>query len=154
MQMGREEAAAERGRRGGGAGDLAPPPGVAAAAPPLLDGEVWVLAEMIEGHKIGETVEPPNGHPEMDQWGLMNMEVGEGARRPCLIHRIARDEIPRFCEERVKMARISEALAGEDRVAGEDVRTMSVIYDANGDRRRGFKETRTFRSSQGLCWSI
>ena len=141
MQMGREEAAAERGRRGGGAGDLAPPPEVAAAAPPLPDGEVWVLAEMIEGHKIGETVEPPNGHPEMDQWGLMNMEVGEGARRPCLIHRIARDEIPRFCEERVKMARISEALAGEDRVAGEDVRTMSVIYDANGDRRRGFKET-------------
>eukprot|EP00439_Symbiodinium_sp_Y106_P071098 s2706_g12.t1 len=96
---------------------------------------------VVEEGQIGETVEPPNGHPEMDQWGLMNMEVGEGARRPCLIHRIARDEIPRFCEERVKMARISEALAGEDRVAGEDVRTMSVIYDANGDRRRGFKET-------------
>lgn len=42
------------------AGPVAPVP--VAAAPPT----VWILAEMVEGHKVGERVVPPAGAPTLD----------------------------------------------------------------------------------------
>lgn len=63
LAAGRLAAAAERGRRG-----------IQDVGVPLADNQmVWVLAEMIKGHSIGERVIPPAAHPKDGTWGLMQM---------------------------------------------------------------------------------
>ena len=131
LANGRREAAAERGRRG------LPDPVQAAAG----SHRVWVLAEMVEGHKIGEQVAPPVGHARDGVWGLMQMSDSGNATRPVLIHLLLVDEIPAFCEKHIQLARSSVAAEGEDTHAGEDARTLEVRYGASGERQRNFKET-------------
>lgn len=143
MAAGQAEALAERARRGlpavaapmvgGGAGGA--PGGAAVPAVP-----VWCLAEMVEGHKIGEEVHPPVGHPVLGDYALMNMADSSGTTRPVLIKRVLPDDLNTFCEERIELARSSEAISGDDLAAADDLRTMAVKYLANGDRRRAFKE--------------
>ena len=139
IQQGREEARAERVRLGLDGGHAAP------AAPALRADEAgnrfWVLAEMVEGRRIGERVDPTDDAPSVGDWGLLNLDVGGGITRPCLIHRLSAADLGSFCDERIRLARLSEAVDGDDRYAGDDVRTMAVVYDGNGERRRGFKET-------------
>ena len=147
MRDGRIEAQAERARRGlpifgavaapGGApvaGPVAPAP--VAAVQPM----VWIFAEMVEGHKVGERVVPPGGVPTLGDYGLLNMTDSNGATRAVLIRQIQEDEIPSFCEARIQLARITEALEGDDKNAADDIRTMAVKYSPNGERRRGFRE--------------
>ncbi|CAJ1449221.1 unnamed protein product [Effrenium voratum] len=136
LQAGQQAAAQERTRRGLG---VAPAPGAPAA--PVFGALVWVLAEFVEGHKIGERVHPVVGHPIDGVWGLANVTSSGGVTRPCLIHQIAEDAIPAFCEERIRLARMSEAVEGDDRSASEDVRTLEVRYGVNGERLRSFRET-------------
>ena len=84
---------------------------------------VWVLAEMVPGHKIGERVQPAAGHSRDGVWGLFPMTDSENVTRP------------------VQLARSSIATEGEDTHAGEDARTLEVKYAASGERLRNFKET-------------
>lgn len=114
---------------------------VAAAASPVAVSEVWVLAEFIEGKKIDDVMVPPAGCPTLDKWGLMKLTDSNGLERPCLIHQLPESDIPSFCEERIRLARISEASAGSDLSAADDVRTLEVRYGLNGERLRSFRES-------------
>ena len=151
LRAGRREADAERRRRGLGAMDPAPAAGGAAdpagagvgdvAGPPAGDAGLWVLAEMVGGHKIGERVAVPDGMVQEAGWGLCSMSDDKGVTRPCLVRRLREDEIPKFCEERIALARSSIALEGDDFAAAEDARTIEIRYGLNGERLRNFKET-------------
>lgn len=152
LRGGRREADAELRRRGlpavGGAqapavGGQGPADNAGVAADPDGGGPamVWVLAEMLEGRKIGERVAPPAGLLHMGDWGIMNVANAQGVTRPCLIHQLTEEEVPRFCEERIRLARISEAAEGDDLVAADDVRTMEIRYGPNGERLRSFRES-------------
>lgn len=117
--------------------------GVVAAAPaaiPVAGQMVWVLAEHVAGKKVGEQVQPPPGHPQDGSYGLMQIDDSQGVTRPCLIHQLNVSDIPEFCEKRVALARATEALEGNDKYAGEDVRTLEVKYNMSGERFRPFKE--------------
>eukprot|EP00435_Cladocopium_sp_Y103_P076176 s26_g80.t1 len=142
MAAGRAEAQAEIARRGGVAPAVAAVPQAVvapvAAAPDA--GLVWVLAEMVDGRKIGEPVDPPANPPTLDDFALMSMTDDKGKARPVLIRRIAPSDVAAFCEERIKLARSSEAAEGDDIYAAEDVRTMEISYNANGERQKNFKE--------------
>ena len=46
-----------------------------------------------------------------------------------------------LCEGRGQIYRAGEAADGDDRLAPDDIRTMSVKFTANGERRRGFRDT-------------
>lgn len=131
LAAGRLEAAQERARLGivdpvAGGGDN-----------PI----VWVLAEMVSNHKIGERVVPPAGMVRDGEWGLMPMTNADQVTRPCLVKRLRESEVASFCEDRIAVARSSEAIGGEDRLAGEDVRTLEVKYGVGGERQRSFRET-------------
>lgn len=128
MNEGRVEAAAERARQGLG------PAGGAGA-------NIWVLAEMVAGKKVGEQVHPPAGCPNLAGYGLMNITDSNGSTRACLIKSIQADELDAFCQERVQLARETEALAGDDRSASDDIRTMAVQYTMNGERKRNIKDS-------------
>lgn len=131
LAVGRAEAAQERQRLG------IVDPVVAAEDNPW----VWVLAEMVSNHKVGERVVPPQGIVRDGDWGLMSIANAEQVARPCLVRRLRENDVPAFCEERVAAARATEALEGEDRYSGEDVRTLEVKYGVGGDRQRSFRET-------------
>ena len=141
MARGRAEAAAEVARRG--AVPVAAPVGPAVAGGGAADGghQIWVMAETCGVHKIGETVVPPAGLPMLQDFGLMVVNDSDGVGRPCLIKRIDPDNLAQFCEDRIGLARASESIDGEDRVAADDIRTMSVKYTANGERFRNFRES-------------
>jgi len=130
LAAGRAEVDRELVRRGLGPGH----------APEAGAQMVWVLAEHVEGKKIGEQLSPPLGHPRDGSYGLMQVADKDGSFRSCLIRQVRVDEIPTFCEERIALARSSEACEGDDRHAGEDVRTMEVRYTVNGERFRNFRE--------------
>eukprot|EP00435_Cladocopium_sp_Y103_P043411 s342_g12.t1 len=138
---------AERARRGlapVGGGGHAPGAPVAAAAPAAAggdQGQVWVIAEHIDGRKIGERVTPPAGHPADGSWGLMRIADNKNFERPVLICRMAESEVAVFCEQRILAARSSEALEGDDISASDDVRTLEVTYGLNGERQRSFRES-------------
>ncbi|CAJ1411167.1 unnamed protein product [Effrenium voratum] len=44
-------------------------------------------------------------------------------------------------QPQIRLARMSEAVEGDDRSASEDVRTLEVRYGVNGERLRSFRET-------------
>lgn len=138
LAQGQAEAALERARRGLNVAGP-PAPGAAPGGAPLA--QVWVLAEMIEGHKVGERVQPPAGHAISGDWGLMDITSKDNVTRPTLIHRLSESDVPVFCDERVRLARLTEGLEGDDRVAGEDVRTLAVKYGMGGERLRNFRES-------------
>ena len=96
---------------------------------------------MVEGFKIGQEMRPPPGLPTLGDFGLMNVLDGGGNNRVVLIKQINQEEVGAFCEERIQLARSSEAVEGDDVYAAEDIRTMSIRYLANGERRRAFKES-------------
>ena len=147
MQQGREEAEAEISRRGAppaaGVGPLQSARPVSPTGGDIPGGEdhVWVLAEMIAGHKIGEEVEISASTPVLDDRALVRVNEASGKGVLAVAARVPRDDLSSFCDERIKACRIAEASQGEERHAGEDVRTMSVVYLANGDRGRNIKET-------------
>ena len=155
MASGRTEADRERALRGlgvpaapvgvpvvagGGVPPVAPPVPAAAAGQPAVS-MVWVLAECVPGRKIGEKLAPPAGFPCLGEWGLMEITDSDGKTRPCLIKHLDVTLIGAFCDERISLARSSESCEGDDRSAGEDVRTLTVTYGMNGERQRGFRET-------------
>ena len=75
LAAGRLELGAERARRG------LPDLGLVETGNQM----VWVLAEMISGHKIGERVQPAAGHARDGVWGLTPMTDSENVTRPVLI---------------------------------------------------------------------
>lgn len=140
LAQGQAEAGLERARRGLNVA-AGPPAAAGGAAVGAQLGQVWVLAEMIEGHKVGERVQPPMGHANSGDWGLMDITNKDNVTRPALIHRVSEADIPAFCDERVRLARLTECLEGDDRIAGEDVRTLAVKYGMGGERLRNFRES-------------
>lgn len=137
---------AERARRGlnlpapaGGVAAAAVPAAAPAAAPG--PDQFWVLAEHVEGRKVGERVVPPAGHPVDGDWGLMRITDSKNVERPTLICRISEDGLALFCEQRVQAARSTEATEGDDVSASDDCRTLEVTYGLNGERQRGFRES-------------
>lgn len=141
MAAGRAEAIAERARRGIGPAAVAAPIAPAPAGGAVVAVRIWVLAEMVEGFKIGQEMQPPPGLPTLGDFGLMNVLDGGGNNRVVLIKQINQEEVGAFCEERIQLARSSEAVEVDDVYAAEDIRTMSIRYLANGERRRAFKES-------------
>eukprot|EP00438_Fugacium_kawagutii_P032906 Skav229624 [mRNA] locus=scaffold1753:170636:171595:- [translate_table: standard] len=135
MAAGRAEGAAELGRRG-----VAPPAAPGAPAPPAAP-TPWVLASMLEGHKIGETVNPPVGVPTLGSYGLMHMNDAQGVSQVVMIKQVGADDLAGFCESTIGTCRSAEAVEGDDRFSADDIRTMSVKYLANGDRMRNFRES-------------
>lgn len=103
--------------------------------------QIWVMAETCGVRKIGEIVVPPVGFPMLQDFGLMVVNDSDGVGRPCLIKRIDPDNLAQFCKDRIGLARASESIDDEDRVAANDIRTMSVKYTANGKRFRNFRES-------------
>lgn len=144
MTEGRNQAAIERGQLGlgvpGAAAPAAPVGGPVVANPPAA-GKVWVMAEMCGALKIGAVVNPPAGFPVLGDYGMMSVPDGDGGNRTVLIKNVEADHVAAFCEERIQIARASEALEGDDRAAADDIRTMSVRYTANGERFRSFRES-------------
>eukprot|EP00435_Cladocopium_sp_Y103_P053284 s653_g17.t1 len=131
MSLGRGVGEAERRRRGI----------IAPAVPGAPAQQRWLLASMLEGHKIGEEVQPPVGHPALGDHGLMRLNDPDGSSHVVMIKRVCADDEASFCERQISLARIAEAVAGDDRLAADDLRTMSVKYAANGDRLRSFRDS-------------
>lgn len=137
LEQGRIEGARERAARGLVAAPVAP-----VVPPPVPPGNlVWVIAECVEGRKLGERVVPPPGIPVSGTWGLMDITDKNNVTKPCLIHQIAESDVPGFCDERTRLCRLAESVEGEDRASGEDVRTLAVKYGLNGERSRNFRES-------------
>lgn len=140
ISRGRAEAAAERTRRG-----LAPiaVAGVAGGVGVPQGGQpmVWALATMIEGHKIGEQVPQPPNMPVLGDYGLVTLADASGNMQTGMVKRMDVQDVPGFCESQIQLARTAEACEGDDRLAGEDIRTMSIRYSANGERQRSVKES-------------
>lgn len=141
LDAGRVEAENERLRLGLAAVVPAGIPVVGAVAAGAPAAEVWVLAEPVEGRKIGEIVLPPAGFPQDGKWGLVKLTDSVGKERPCLVHQLPEDGIAAFCEERVKLCRGGEACQGSDMIVSDDVRTLEVRYGINGERHRLFRES-------------
>ena len=76
--------------------------------------------------KIGDKVDPPVGHPQLDDCGLMTMGAGTPQAKVVLIKRIKEEDLVSFCEERVQALRGYEASAGDDKFVADDVRTLEV----------------------------
>lgn len=98
LDAGRVEAENERLRRGLAAVAPGGMPFVGAVAAGAPAAEVWVLAEPIEGRKIGETVLPPAGFPQDGKWGLVKLTDSAGKERPCMVHQLPEDGIAAFVE--------------------------------------------------------
>ena len=146
LAAGAAMADAERARRGlnqpaGGVAAPAAPPAAGPLAAAAVGGFVWVIAEHVDGRKIGERVLPPAGHPCDGDWGLMRIVDNKNVERPVLIGSVAESEVGVFCEQRIQAARSSEALEGDDISASDDVRTLEVTYGLNGERQQGFRES-------------
>lgn len=131
---GKTEAEAEKGRRG-----IAMPAPIAAAGGG--DDSVWVLAEMVTGHRIGDEINLSPGAVTDGDWGLHHMTDADGKARIVLAARVKREELAGFCEERIQLCREAEASSGDDLLAAEDARTLAVRFGVNGERSRGFKES-------------
>ena len=82
MRAGRLEAIDKRNRRGAGSRGCRDRCAPAVANPRNM----WILAEMIEGYKIGERVVPPVGFPTDGSWGLMSLTNSSGVIYPYLIY--------------------------------------------------------------------
>eukprot|EP00439_Symbiodinium_sp_Y106_P059155 s3068_g8.t1 len=91
---------------------LAQPPGsatqeanAAAAADPETDAEVWVLAEPVSGHRIGEEVSVPAGAPSLDKRALIRLQGSDGKERIVMAAQVEFDDFPlepRTCHEYLK----------------------------------------------------
>ncbi len=116
---------------GGGAGG-------AVVAGPEAPEEIWVLAEYLDGHKIGEEVFPDAGCAREDQGCLMHLLDEAGKDHVVMAGRVKRSDLEEFCEERIRLARESVSKHGEDTAAADDVRTPGGIIEGmikpNADR--------------------
>ncbi|CAE7502120.1 unnamed protein product [Symbiodinium sp. KB8] len=159
LEAGRGETAAERRRRGidveppfaaGALGDPAPAGGPADGAPQAAIGRAgadvadqrrWVLAEYVTGHKIGDEIHMADGAVNDGDYGLHHITDADGLDRTVLVRLVGSEDLGTFCDQRIQWCRDSEACAGEERIAGDDARTLSIKYGVNGERSRGFKES-------------
>ena len=139
LDEGNRESLAERGRRGLAA--PAPPAGPVPAAAPAGGDAVWVLAEMVNGFRIGDEVVLAANAVMDGDYALHHMNDGDGKARVVLVSKVKRDDLSTFCEERIQLCRDAEAAHGDDLLASEDARTLSVKYGVSGDRSRSFKES-------------
>ena len=122
-----------------GVGVVAAAAAPAAAAPAAV--RSWVLAEMVDGHHIGAVVAFPAGAVSDGDWGLIALP-NMVAPRPVLVRHLSdMSMLDDFCDERIKQARASVAVGGNDLSVGEDVRTLSVQYTADGQRRRNYRNS-------------
>ena len=135
ISRGRAAAEAERNRRG--LGPVNPP----AQNVQPANTKVWVLCNMVEGHKIGETVQTPPNMVTLGDYGLMTLADSSGQMQTVMVKHLDHQDVPAFCESQIQLARSSEATEGDDRYAGEDIRTLAVKYSINGERQRSVKES-------------
>lgn len=120
---------------------------VAAPAAPLPDDGlaeedmVWILAEMVPGHKIGEEVSVPAGAARDGDHALVHVTSQDGCELVVRASRVKKDDLGSSCEDLIGRCRLAESLHGEDVEAAADVRTLSIKYNINGERHRGFKSS-------------
>eukprot|EP00435_Cladocopium_sp_Y103_P071047 s689_g36.t1 len=155
ISQGQRIAEAERNRRGLGAvpavavevrGDAGGRPGDPSAAGVAggecgEDDEVWILAEFVEGHRVGEEVAVPANAARDGKHALVHVTDSNGKDVVIRATRGKPEDLSEICEGIVKSARAMESKHGEDCLVSDDVRTLSIIYGANGERSRGFKES-------------
>ena len=75
---------------------------------------------------------------------LISITDDKGVTRPCLAKQMREDDITRFCEERIGLARIAIASEGDDLAAAEDSRIAlwsewgkAARFPRNGERAGG-----------------
>ncbi|CAL1136372.1 unnamed protein product [Cladocopium goreaui] len=107
LDEGNRESLAERGRRGLAA--PAPPAGPVPAAAPAGGDAVWVLAEMVNGFRIGDEVVLAANAVMDGDYALHHMNDGDGKARVVLVSKVKRDDLSTFCEERIQLCRDAEA---------------------------------------------
>ena len=104
--------------------------------------DVWAIAEHVAGHKIGEVVSLPSNAKVYGCRALAELpSIMLPFGRPILLERVRRGGLGAMCEQRIEDARRSEAEAGNDRSASEDIRTLAVAYGRNGSRSRTFRNS-------------
>eukprot|EP00438_Fugacium_kawagutii_P019085 Skav234713 [mRNA] locus=scaffold634:71989:73248:+ [translate_table: standard] len=147
IQRGQAIGQAERAARGLAALGAAPAVGLAPAAAPAAAGgdgadeHVWVLAEMVKGHKLGEEVPVPPNAPREGDHALVHVLDDGNVDHVVRAQRIKKDDLGPSCEEMIQACRMAVALHGEDPEAAADVRTLSIKYNGNGDRYREFRSS-------------
>lgn len=112
-----------------------------ADADPGGDDYKWVLAEMVSGFKIGDEIVRAPGAVSDGDWGLHRMQDEGGKSRVVLVARVKTEDLGTFCEERIQLCRDSVASHGDDLIAGDDARTLSIQYGVNGERSRSFRDS-------------
>ena len=146
MQAGRAVAEEEIRHRGRGPDPAAgvgimPQGAVTAVEAATSDQEIWVLHDYVKGKKIGEEIVLPADAPKLGDRAMVGVKDSDGKDVTVLAAKIERGELAEFCEGRIAAYRAAEAIDGDDKQVGDDVRTMSVKYLANGDRGRPFKDS-------------
>ena len=152
LARGRREAEAEQLRRGIGPARAAAPPAdpvapVAVGSPVGVAGiaeddpEKWILAEMLDGHKIGEEVTAPAVSLIVGNRGLIHLQDDQKKDHVVMAAKVRLSDMDAFCEERIRLARESVSCHGDDTCAADDVRTLSILYGANGERNRNFRDS-------------
>ena len=144
MQSGRtlaEEELRSRGVGGDQGAGVGPMEGARAPVAVAADSDIWVLYEFVKGRKIGEAVTVPDRAPRLEDRALIRVTDSDGRSVITMAAKMDSADLSGYCEGRIASCRDAEASAGEDKLAGDDVRTMSVKYLANGDRGRNFKDT-------------
>lgn len=137
IHRGQQLGDAERARLGLAA--VAAPPAAAPAAPG--DDSVWVLAEMVSGHKIGEEVQVPPGAAVDGDHALVHVQNTEGVDCTVRAVKCKKDDLDATCEVIIEQCRSAISKYGEDNEAAADVRTLSIKYNVNGERYRNFKSS-------------
>ena len=146
LSRGQALAQTERQRRGVDAANAPAAPAAPDAVPgaDAGDGEadsVWVLAEMVSGHKIGEEVVVPATAAKDGDHALIHVISADGHDVTVRATKVRRDDLGAFCEVAINQCRLAESLHGEDTEAAADVRTLSIQYNVNGNRYRQFKKS-------------
>ena len=96
----------------------------------------WVVAEPVKGKLVGEVVDPPaDWTPTTRTRGLLEVD---GAH--ILVERIRDSAVEGYRRDRVAAFREAKA-GGADDFEDEDIRTLSVNFNANGRRGRRFADT-------------
>ena len=90
--------------------------------------EVWCLAEMVKGRKIGEIVQVGHGAPQEGNSALVHVVDGDGADRVVWAVKCLRDALAETCEGLIGLCRDAMSLHGEDCEAAAGVRTMSIKW--------------------------
>ena len=110
--------------------------GVPEEAEEATSGSSWVVAEPVKGKLIGDEVVPPVGWSP----GGMNRGLLEVDGDLVLVERVREVDLDRYRRDRLSLFR-GAGSGGVEEDEGDDIRTLSVNFNASGRRGRRFVDT-------------